>query len=986
MNNSDSVHVAPFAGNEGLVHELYEQYCISPNLVSAEWQAFFAHNWGTLPNGQAQRISPTSGANGHHECNGTKVASGSARSGANNGSSTNGAHLASPLTASIELSSSETPPPEESSIEAVNYSNGILPTQALSLTQKVASLIGDFRNYGHLSAKVNPITAGVVQPTNPSQLSLDDFPIEERKTPLKSIKFANLENPNVESLFAELQKTYCSSIGFEFKHLDNYEERTWLLNHIEGDFFNSPISEEKRKFWLKKTLHSCWFEELLHRKYVGVKRFSGEGNDSLIPCLIALVEEGKKLGVREGIIGLAHRGRLSVITNVLGRSLTELFQEFDDTTISASLGAGDVKYHLGFRGNVELSSGGHFQLEMAPNPSHLEFVGPVVNGKARALQDNHYQRNRGLVLPILLHGDAAMPGQGIVAESFNFANIRGYRCGGSVHIVVNNQVGFTATPDESRSGTYCTDFAKGMEIPVFHVNAEDVEAVCRVAELAMQFRQKFKKDVIIDLIGYRKHGHNEGDDPTYTQPIMYHEIKGKPSIGETYKQKLVKEGIVSEGEIEAFQQDYKARFDRAHQEAKTRQSPSSNNICSIIGRKFKRAERQDISQEEILEIVRSSIRYPDGFAVHPKLQRMLEKRVEGFEQGEHIEWGLAELLAYATLKRDGYNIRISGQDSIRGTFSHRHLGLDDLNGSGQFFPLSQGNGDGQFKIYNSPLSENGILAFEYGYATESNGLTIWEAQFGDFVNGAQVIIDQFISSSEVKWGELSGIVMMLPHGMEGAGPEHSSARPERFLQLCSDNNMRVAYPTTTGQIFHLLREQGYSSPKRPLIILTPKSLLRAPFAMTSQEEFFSSSYQPAIVDEILLTGNRGGAKKNVIVACTGKVYYDIVDTVKKIDDIRRHVKIIRFEDMYPLNLEELREKLAFPQESNRLETKVIWAQEEHQNQGFWSYMRDILEEITGLAPTYVGRPKYASTATGSPRYHVIEKDNFLAELVDKISQ
>ena len=903
-----------FGENAGYLAELYQLYLSDPSLVDPAWAEFFRSGDLTgVPNGQVNgRI------NGH-------------------------AHAAEAR-----------------------------PATANALGDK---LVDAFRAYGHAAAHVSPLGAGGMKPENlvELQLSYHGETREPSQVALSAFSFGDRSYSSCDQLIRDLKHTYCGAIGFEIAHLTKAHERSWLQSRIEGKV---PLfsADEKRQI-LKDLIRAELFESELHRKYVGTKRFSLEGNDTLIPMLSTVASSATQAGVKGIVCGMAHRGRLNVLANSIGKPLSMIFAEFEDKTVATIAGAGDVKYHLGWE-TKRAPNGAEIEISIVPNPSHLEFVNPVVEGIVRALQDKNDRDNRGAYLPLAMHGDAAFAGQGIVFETINYSGIGGYYTGGTLHIVINNQIGFTTTPDESRSTRYCTDLAKGVDCPVFHVNAEDPEAACWLTQLALEYRMAFGKDVIIDLIGHRKHGHNEGDDPSFTQPQTYAEVKGKKVIWQHYAERLVASGVLSQSDVDAEVETYKGEFAAASEVVAT---SLGSEACGIHGRLEVPCGDTGVNKETLLTIARSLTQWPEGFKPHPKLQKIIEKRVETVEAGEGIEWGVAEALAFGSLVLEGHSVRLSGQDCCRGTFSHRHLVLDDYEARRTFSPLvelaQRENASGVFEVYNSSLSEASVLGFEFGYsATNRDALVMWEGQFGDFANGAQVIIDQFITSSESKWGQLSGVVMMLPHGYEGQGPEHSSARLERYLQMCAEGNMRVCYPSTAAQHFHLMRRQGLSEIKRPLIIMTPKSLLRLPAAMSSLSEMMKGSFKPVL--ETDLSGKKGC--KN-LVFMSGKVGHDVQAALQGAEKVP--ARLIRVEELYPFPQGEVARIL---KETGA--TNAFWVQEEPQNMGAWSYVAPLLRESLGFDPMYIGRPASAATATGSSKHHALEQKGIISELLGRLSK
>jgi 2-oxoglutarate dehydrogenase E1 component len=912
--------VSLFGPNAGYLAELYQLYKEDPTLVDPAWAEFFR---------QAGFNGAAAQTNGH--TNGSAAAATTA-----------------PVAVATKISAD---PVADAATDA-------------------------FRRWGHLVAEVSPLRAGGLLPKTVPQLLPDSYLAGKKQSELSLSprSFAGRTVDSIAALLGLLSEVYCSSVGFEFEHITSPDERAWLRERIEGQARPMrAFSPETRKEIFHDLLKGDLLEAELHRKYVGAKRFSLEGNETLMPLLSSVLHACATSGVKEVVFGMAHRGRLNVLVNTLGKPLEKLFAEFEDKTNATVVGAGDVKYHLGYEGEFS-AQGSTVKLSLVPNPSHLEFVNAVVEGVARAKQDVDHAGDRRAVLPLLMHGDAAVAGQGIVFECLNYASLEGYATGGTVHIVINNQIGFTTTPEEARSTRYCTDLAKGLDIPVFHVNAEDPETACWVGQLALEYRNTFGKDVFIDLIGHRKHGHNEGDDPSFTQPLTYAELKGKPPLWQTYSARLVSAGIVDQAFVEEAQADYKKHF--ADAQGRT-QAVTEADARVLHGVAQPKSVETAVSADRLRRLAHELVNFPADFVPHPKLLKIIQKRVESVDAGKEIEWGVAEALAFGALIEDGIPVRLSGQDCRRGTFSHRHLVLDDFEKAGIWSPLGElserlQNGS-RFEVHNSSLSESGVLGFEFGYAaTELRGVTMWEAQFGDFSNGAQCIIDQFISSSESKWNQMSGVTLLLPHGFEGQGPEHSSARLERFLQLCAENNMSVCYPSNAAQYFHLVRRQGLRDVKRPLIVMTPKSLLRLPAAMSSIQDFTEGSFSPLLVDR-----PSGRSTGKPMVFMTGKVFYDISAALKekKIES----VCLARIEELYPFPHEQVKAVV-----SELKPSRCIWVQEEPKNQGAWTYVETLLRDTTGMAPTFIGRPAAAATATGSGKYHAKEQKQIVAELLEEL--
>lgn len=845
---------------------------------------------------------------------------------------------------------------------------------SISNSDIAARLADAFVAWGHLRAKVSPLKAGGMSADSVEELDAQSYTSgrEPSAVKLSGVSFAGKHQASLDELVRSLETVYCGSVGFEIAHITSSQERRWLRARIEAD--RVTPTAERRKEIFTELLHADLLESELHKKYVGAKRFSLEGNDTLMPLLIEAIVAAAESGVREVVMGMAHRGRLNVLMNTLKKPLELLFSEFEDKTLASVVGAGDVKYHLGWEHDFK-RDGRSVTLSLAPNPSHLEFVNPVVEGIARAKQDRLYEYERRSVMPIVMHGDAAVAGQGIVFETLNYSRLDGYSTGGSLHIVINNQIGFTTTPDESRSTRYCTDLAKGLDVPVFHVNAEDPEAACWVARLAVEYRNTFGKDVFIDLIGHRKHGHNEGDDPTFTQPLTYAEVKTKEPIWRKYSAELESAGVVTKEFVDEAQANYKRLFAEAGERVVQRQASDAAPRAGVGSDAPHIVTR--VETGTLVAIAERLVAYPSSFSPHPKLGKILEKRVEAVRAGEGIEWGVAEALAFGSLVKNGVAVRLSGQDCRRGTFSHRHLVLDDFERGTSWSPLEGlatelANG-ASFEVHNSSLSEAAVIGFEFGFsATDRKSLVLWEAQFGDFANGGQVLIDQFICSSETKWGQLSGITLLLPHGFEGQGPEHSSARLERYLQLCAQDNMTVCYPSTAAQYFHMLRRQGLTEAKRPLVVMTPKSLLRLPAAMSSMSDFTGADFQEVIADQL----STSDATENLVLM-SGKIYHDLSSALK---DSALPIRMARVEQLYPFPSEAIARLTTETKAKN-----VFWVQEEPHNQGAWSFVSPRLLEATGIQPRYIGRPEAAATATGSGKYHAIEQKAIIEQLRSALS-
>ncbi|MEE9606680.1 MAG: 2-oxoglutarate dehydrogenase E1 component [Myxococcota bacterium] len=782
----------------------------------------------------------------------------------------------------------------------------------------------------------------------------------------------------LREILERLRATYCGKVGVEYTHVQDPGRKMWLQHQIEESTNQSVFETGERLRILEKLSAAELFERFLHTKFIGQKRFSLEGAESLIPLLDTLVEDAPPCGIRELVFGMAHRGRLNVLSNILGKSLESIFSEFEDSPlIDSPFGSGDVKYHRGFSSDRRVRSGERIHLSLTANPSHLEAVGPVVEGRVRAKQIRAGDTLGETVLPVLIHGDAAFAGQGIVAETLNLSNLAGYSTGGTVHIVVNNQIGFTTTPAEARSTLYATDVAKMIQAPIFHVNGDAPEAVVHCTRLAMAYRRRFGEDVVIDMVCYRRQGHNEGDEPSFTQPLLYAKIRRRESVRKLYTEQLLELGVLRPEDVQRIEDDLSGQLRQALELIETK-PPGPDEPYEPRGpwTGFSRTCPEEevetgVPMEQLTQLAERIAVLPTGFAVHPKLARMLERRRKAVAEGGNIDWGLAEALAFGSLLLQGTPLRLSGQDSVRGTFSHRHAAFVDQKTGDEYAPLAHlSPTQARFEAYDSLLSEAAVLGFEYGYSlADPQTLTIWEAQFGDFVNGAQVIIDQFITSAHVKWQRMSGLVMLLPHAYEGQGSEHSSARIERFLQSCADDNIQVANCTTPAQYFHLLRRQMRRNHRTPLVIFTPKSLLRLPRASSTPAELARGRFRRVLGDGAAVAA--ADAVKRVIF-CSGKFYYDLLEErLRRYGDADLPTAIVRVEQLYPWPEQEIAEAI---ETFSRAET-VVWAQEEPANMGAWVFVR---ERIQGaLLPeqklAYAGRRESASSAVGSMRVHTEEQ-------------
>jgi 2-oxoglutarate dehydrogenase E1 component len=852
---------------------------------------------------------------------------------------------------------------------------------------KVAELITTYRELGRLLAHIDPLSP---PPSSHPFLDLARFGLSnaDLSKSFAAGRMIGLGLSKLSDIVARLRQTYCGTIGVEFTHIENMEERDWLQKKMESSQNQETPDTATRKFILKRITDSESFERFLHTRYVAQKRFSVEGSESVISALDCMIESGAELGAEEFVLGMAHRGRLNVLTHIFGKKPEYIFTEFEGAyKIDTTHGSGDVKYHKGYSTDMVTRKGKAVHLSLASNPSHLEFVNPVIEGVARAKQAFRNDTLRQKVIPIAIHGDAAFAGQGVCYETLNLSELDGYCTGGTLHVVINNQVGFTTSPHDARSTTYCTDLAKMLEVPIFHVNGDDAEAVWYVSKLCVEYRQKFKKDVFIDLVSYRKHGHNEGDEPSFTQPLLYKAIKAHESPRDVYAHKLVAANVLTAEEADGLVQDITNRLMEAQK--KTRAEVPQPYISVFDGR-WKDIARP--SSDEVFKTVKTAVaektvkelstklnQIPASFHLHPKLTRFFENRGKAVVDGQGIDWGNAEILAYATLLIEGHPVRLSGQDVERGTFTHRHSVLNDFENGEKYIPLNHLK-DGQplFDVHNSHLSETAVLGFEYGYSlADPKTLVIWEAQFGDFANGAQVIIDQFISSSETKWQRMSGLTLLLPHGYEGQGPEHSSARLERFLQLCGENNMFIGNFTTPAQVFHALRRQVVRNFRKPLVVMSPKSLLRHPLAISTLKELTEGAFEE-VLDDATLASDKNAAGVRKVVLCSGKVYYDLFAerAEKKITD----VALVRVEQLYPWPAEKLAKIL------NRYKkASMLWVQEEPRNMGAWSFVfntwaggTDVFQDKVGSRPiSYVGRELSAAPAVGSHKLFEMEQKDLI---------
>lgn len=836
----------------------------------------------------------------------------------------------------------------------------------------VANLINAYRAYGHHDANLDPL--GMAGRYNMPSLKLDFHQLSEAdfSRQFQVSGYLGQSPMSLKDIYDALRQTYCGSIGIEYMHISNEAETQWLQQRMESNRGRGQYSEAEKKQLLQDLMAADGIEKYLGTKYVGQKRFSLEGGDAFIPMMKELVRQSGAKQVKEVIIGMAHRGRLNVLINVMGKEASQLFQEFEGK-VSVDR-TGDVKYHMGFSSDVRTESGNTVHLALAFNPSHLEIISPVVQGSVRSrLRRRNDLSAKNSVMPVVVHGDAAFAGQGVVMETFNFSQARGYSTGGTVHIVINNQVGFTTSnPVDSRSTFYCTDVAKMVQAPIIHVNGDDPEAVLFATQLAFDYRMKFNRDVVIDLVCYRRHGHNEADEPAITQPDMYLKIRSMPVLPEIYGKALLQANIINEKNIQEWADIYREKLDRGEAVVPVFHGEFDGKLTidwtPFLSTEWTAPANTTISSHSVKELSKKILDIPSSFNIHPVVKRLLDDRQKMATGEIDMNWGYAETMAYASLVSEGYGVRISGQDAGRGTFAHRHAVLHDAQTGEVFTPLEHiSTAKNQpFAVIDSVLSEEAVLAFEYGFsASEPNSLVIWEAQFGDFANGAQVVIDQFISSGEQKWGRMCGLVMLLPHGYEGQGPEHSSARLERYMQLCAQHNIQVCTPTTPAQIFHLLRRQMIRPFRKPLIVMTPKSLLRHKLAVSPLSDLTEGQFHN-VIPEIDKLDNK---KVTRIVLCCGKVYYDLLQ--KRRDESLNQVAIIRIEQLYPFPGDALVTEL----EKYPNAKQVIWCQEEPQNQGVWfSSQHNMLACLKkDQTLTYAGRGFAAAPAVGSPLVHAEEQ-------------
>lgn len=934
MAGTNHSPTGPGAANLAFMEALYEDYLRDPASVAPDWQQYFAR----IAEGEFRFPKPRFGPAFQPRSL---------------------FHPASPA--------------------ARRTASALTDPEIAAMQDRVYLLTRLYRVRGHRIAQVDPL--GLPRPV-PPELTPEFFGFTEADMdlPVYSETFQYDGPLTLGRLLERLRNTYCRSIGVQYMHIDDLSVRRWLQRRMEATENHLQLSREEQLRILTRLTDAVTFEEFIRKKFVGAKTFSLDGSESLIPLLDLAIEKAGEQGIREIVFGMAHRGRLNVLANIMGKNPRQIFREYADTDWRYYSGRGDVKYHLGHSTDWVTARGQTIHLSLCFNPSHLEFVNPVALGRTRSKQDRAGDTRGELGMTLLIHGDAAFAGEGVVQETLNLSQLRGYRVGGTLHVVVNNQLGFTTSPEDARSSPYATDIAKMLQIPIFHVNGEDPEAVAQVVRLAMDFRFEFKRDVVINMYGYRRLGHNEGDEPTFTQPVLYRTIAKRKSVREGYLDHLLKLGGITRDEADLIAARRREVLEKELSESQSGKPPPPAEQLRGVWARYRGGlepveenPQTGVPRQKLTAYLQAQARVPADFNPHPKIRKLLETRQQMAAGRQPLDWAAAESLAFASLACEGFRVRLTGQDSERGTFSHRHAVLYDYQDGHPWMPLQHLDPkQAPVEIYNSPLSEVGVLGFEYGYSLEApDGLVLWEAQFGDFWNVAQPIVDQFIASAEDKWQRLSGLALLLPHGFEGQGPEHSSARLERFLALAAEDNLQVVYPTTPAQYFHCLRRQVLRAWRKPLVIMTPKSLLRHPAVVSTLDECAGGTFQRILADP---SGPPPGQVKRIIL-CSGKVFYDLVEH-------RQHqghptTAIIRLEQLYPLRRERLEAVLKpYP-----VETPVFWVQEEPANMGAWNYLRiQFGERLFGRFPFQgISRPESATPATGSHRRHKHEQAELLAQ-------
>ncbi len=939
--------VLPNATNLAFVEELYARYLEDPASVEAAWRRTFEAWRGSDAFAQRPQLGPArrQGSIFH-----------------STGSAGRGAGAAPAAGGGPRLAASD----------------------MAALQDRVDQLVRAYRVRGHLIADLDPLDRP--RPEQPElQREYYGLTTEDLDRTFSSRTIFGADSGTLRRILERLQETYCRSIGVQFMHIDDLKVKNWLMERMEGTTNRLTLSRSEQLRILTCLTDAVIFEDFLQKKFLGAKRFSLEGGETLIPLLDMAIEESARLGVQEIVLGMAHRGRINVLANTMMKPPAEIFSEFEDKNFEELRGRGDVKYHLGYSSDRETEAGHSVHLSLCFNPSHLEFVNPVALGRMRAKQDRYGDTERKRGMTILIHGDAAFIGQGVAQETLNLSQLEGYKTGGTLHVVVNNQIGFTTDPEQGRSCTYATDIAKLLQIPIFHVNGEDPEAVMQVVRLATQFRHEFGRDVVVDMYCYRRYGHNEGDEPAFTQPDMYRKIKAKKSVRHGYLQRLLSLGEITAEEADEIADKRRAVLEEYLSEAKQADYRKPSEAVLGFWRKYRGGRdadcpriKSDVDRDELAEMLSRLCQLPDDFVPHPKIARLLAQREEMAAGQRPLDWAAAEALAMGTLLTGGTRIRMTGQDCERGTFSHRHAVLRHNETGARFVPLNQLAPDGgQLEIHNSPLSEVGVLGFEYGYSLDTpDALTLWEAQFGDFVNVAQVIIDQFLVSAEIKWDRLSGLVLLLPHGFEGQGPEHSSARLERFLSLSAEDNIQVCQPTTPANYFALLRRQVLRPWRKPLIVMTPKSLLRLPEATSTLEDLTLGNFVRVLGDDGQVGAQRVDPRKvRRVILCSGKVYYDLAKQRTELE--RTDVAILRVEQLYPLSEDDLKHALApYPAES-----ELLWVQEEPENMGAWPFLQTQAPYLQNLIRNRpfrgIARQAASVPATGSKGAHDLEQSELM---------
>ncbi len=945
-----------YGANATFIAELYARYLADPNSVDASWRGFFAELQEQTP----AILKELAGPDWAPERS-TVIA--------------NGHDVAAP--AALKTNGHAAP----------SIATGAAPRGSILDSLRAVALIRAYRVQGHLIADLDPL--GLARRTehpdlDPATYGLTDVDMDR---PIYIDGLLGFETATLRQIIQACRETYCGHVGVEYMHIQELEQRRWIQRRIEVPRNQTEFTKEGKRAILDRLTVAEGLERFLDKRYTGTKRFGLDGGESLIPALEQVVKRGGQLGVKELVIGMPHRGRLNVLTNMMGKPFAALFSEFQGNPANPGdvQGSGDVKYHLGTSTDREFD-GNRMHLSLTANPSHLEVVNPVVLGKVRAKQRQIGDGKRVEVVGLLMHGDAAFAGQGLVSETLELSEIKGYRTGGTIHFIVNNQIGFTTSPAAARSGPYPSDLAKSIQAPIFHVNGDDPEAVVHVARIATEYRLQFKKDVVVDMFCYRRHGHNEGDEPAFTQPLMYQAIAAHPTTREIYAQRLVEEGIVTADDAAKMVSDFQAHLDTQFEAAKGYRPNKADWLEGAwsglaVASGDDRRGQTSVPMETLRAVGAAVTRVPDGFHLNRKIARQIEQKREALASGEGIDWVTAEALAFGTLLNDGYFVRLSGQDSGRGTFSQRHAVLVDQENESKYIPL-QHIRDGQppFEVLDSPLSEAAVLGFEYGYSlAEPRALILWEAQFGDFANGAQVVIDQFISSGEAKWLRMSGLTLLLPHGYEGQGPDHSSARLERFLQMCGEDNWQVCNLTTAANYFHALRRQVQRNFRKPLIITTPKSLLRSPEVASRLDAMGPGTSFHRVIGEVDTLAPDDKIRR--VILCTGKVYFDLLHARRglKLDD----VAILRVEQLYPFPVKTLATALARYRHAD-----IVWCQEEPQNMGAWNFVDRRIEsvatklDITATRPSYAGRPEMAATATGLLKRHNAEQGRLIEQALN----